>query len=189
MKSAPPDFNVACSSRRMRGNSWVGTWNSTALANTPSMWPQLQRQEVLLEHFTATVRSGQLSQLRRPLEAGRPVPERREGIEVTPRTATEIQQFEGRLRLDGMQQRIGVLAHVVIACAFPVGPGMLVVVRQRACGNSLKVVGGQKHSRSFHAVGIAVDAQYPGASVLPCRSPARGRAASLMRERRQDHRR
>ena len=39
VKSAPPDFNVACSSRRMRGNSWVGTWNNTALANTPSKWP------------------------------------------------------------------------------------------------------------------------------------------------------
>jgi hypothetical protein len=74
--------------------------------------------------------------------AGRSVPERRERLEVTPRTATEIQQFEGWRLLNGLQQRVDVPAHVMIACAFPVAAGMLVVVRQRACGNSLKVVGG-----------------------------------------------
>jgi len=50
-----------------------------------------------------------------------------------------------------LQQRRDVLADVVVARAFPVALSMLLVVRQRARGNVLKVFEIQGHAASFHA--------------------------------------
>ena len=73
--------------------------------------------------------------------------ERLKRLEVTPGAASEVQQHERRRRLDVLQQRGDVLAHVVIARAFPVGLRALVVVCQRSCGDSVQVLGCQLHAR------------------------------------------
>ena len=44
------------------------------------------------------------------------------------------------------------LAPIVIPRAFPVRPGLLVVVAQRPRGDPMQIFGGQEHGRSFHAV-------------------------------------
>ena len=60
--------------------------------------------------------------------------QRLEGAQAAPRTASKIQQIEGRCGLDVVEQRFDVLADVVVARAFPVVSGALVVVRQRGSG-------------------------------------------------------
>ena len=69
-----------------------------------------------------------------------------EGHQVAPGPAAEIQQFEGRCCFDELQQRVDVLAHVVIARAFPVALCVLVVVGQRACGDLLQFVRAECHA-------------------------------------------
>ncbi len=49
-----------------------------------------------------------------------------------------------------LQQRRDVLADVVLARAFPVALGVLVVVRQRASGDVSQVFGTQWRATSFH---------------------------------------
>jgi hypothetical protein len=63
------------------------------------------------------------------------VPESREGREVAPRPAAEIEDPEGRLARDVSQQGGDVLADVVVARAGSEVLGALVVVRQRAGGD------------------------------------------------------
>jgi hypothetical protein len=50
-----------------------------------------------------------------------------------------------------LQQRRDVLAGIMVARAFPVALGVLLVVRQGARGDVLQVFGTQWHAASFHA--------------------------------------
>ena len=52
---------------------------------------QLQREEILLEHFAAAVHAGQFRKLRRAFEPCRDMPELRERLQIASRTAVEIQ--------------------------------------------------------------------------------------------------
>ena len=74
-----------------------------------------------------------------------------ESYQVASGTAAEIQQIERRRHADVRQQGADVLAHVVVARVFPVRLGLPVVVRQRACGDSMQFFGGQGHAESLHA--------------------------------------
>jgi hypothetical protein len=68
------------------------------------------------------------------------VAERGARLEVTPRPAAEVEDGEGRLRLDRLQQRREVLAHVVIARPFPELLGPLIVMFQREVGDLRQVL-------------------------------------------------
>src|SRR4029078_5458817 len=54
-----------------------------------------------------------------------------ERLEIATRPASEIEDGEGRRAFDARKERIEVLAHVVIARAFPERGGPHVVVRER----------------------------------------------------------
>jgi hypothetical protein len=60
-------------------------------------------------------------------------------LEVAPGPATKIEYRETRLTLDVLQQRRDVLAHIVIARAFPEIFGTLAVMFQREVGDFLQV--------------------------------------------------
>ena len=77
--------------------------------------------------------------------------QRLEGVQVAPGPAAEVQQVEGRWPGHVLQQRGDVLADVVIARALPVALGVLLAMRQGACGDVLQVVGTYCHATSFHA--------------------------------------
>ncbi len=64
--------------------------------------------------------------------------------------AAEIQKVKGGRVGYVLQQRLDVLAHVVVARAFPVALGMLFIVRQIAGGDVLQVFRTQWHAASFH---------------------------------------
>ena len=66
--------------------------------------------------------------------------------------AAKIKQVKRGRSGHVLQQRRDVLADVVVARAFPVALGVLLVVRQGACGDVLQVFGTQWHAASFHAV-------------------------------------
>ena len=61
------------------------------------------------------------------------MPERLERAEIASGSTPEIQQNEWRRHVDVRQERLDVLAHIVIACAFPILLGIPVIVGQRAC--------------------------------------------------------
>ncbi len=61
------------------------------------------------------------------------MPECLERAEIASWTAPEIQQSEWRWHVDVHQERLDVLAHIVIARAFPIPLSIPVIVGQRAC--------------------------------------------------------
>src|SRR5271170_752332 len=73
-----------------------------------------------------------------------------ERLEVAPRPATEVEDSKGRLALDALQQGFNVLAHVVMARAFPELFGTLIVVLQRKDADFVKVLWIQFHRRPYH---------------------------------------
>ena len=97
---------------------------------------QLEAQKILLPDLAAAIGAGHRGEARRAFEADRDVAEFGERLEVAPRPAAEIENRERRLALDVLQQRLDVLAHVVIARAGPEIVGALVVVLQRAARRS-----------------------------------------------------
>lgn len=92
---------------------------------------QVQREEVLLQHFAAAGGAGHRGKPWRTLQPGGDMPESGEGVEVTARPATKIQDRQRRWRRYRLEQCRDVLAHVVIARTFPVGQRSLVVMRER----------------------------------------------------------
>ncbi|MCY1557582.1 hypothetical protein D9M68_944420 [compost metagenome] len=107
-------------------------------------------QKALLQHLAAAVSPRHRRRAGRALQAHGAVAQGLEGVQVAPRTAAEIQQVKGRWPGHVLQQRRDVLAHVVVARAFPVALGVLFVVRQGARGDMLQVFGTQWHAASFH---------------------------------------
>ena len=76
-------------------------------------------------------------------------------LEVASRPAAKIEYRERRFTLDVLQQRLDVLADVVIARTFPQILGTLVVMFQRAVGNFLEVLRIQFHVLSAAGASIA----------------------------------
>src|SRR5579862_7373447 len=96
-----------------------------------SLRRQVELQEILLQDLAAAVCARHGGKARRALDADRDVAERRESPEVAAGAAAEIENGKGRHALDGLQQRVYVLAHVVVARAAPEFFRALVVMRQR----------------------------------------------------------
>jgi hypothetical protein len=72
--------------------------------------------------------------------------------EVASRPASEVEEFERRIRFDVIEQRRDVLADVVVARAFPERPRFCVVVRERARGYTFKLVPSQRHGDMISSV-------------------------------------
>src|ERR1700737_1012699 len=82
-------------------------------------------------------------------------------LEVASWSAAKIEYRERRLTLDMPQQRLNVLADVVIARAFPEFFGTLIVVLQREAGDFLQVLRMQLHVRPTRANGVPSACSWP----------------------------
>jgi hypothetical protein len=96
---------------------------------------EVEREEVLQPHLASAVGPCHLHEPRGAVEADGHVTARREGREIAPGPATEVEDREGRLARDVPQQRLDVLGDVVVARAFPEALGPAFVVLQRAGGD------------------------------------------------------
>jgi len=120
---------------------------------------QVECEQVLPPHLAAAVRSRHGDELDHAVEADRRVAQRRECLQVAARAAAEVEDRERRRGFDVAQQRIDVLAHVVIARALPELLGALGVMRQRERGDVCKFGFGLGHApmlpqrRPSHAAG------------------------------------
>src|SRR5678816_1227101 len=106
---------------------------------------QVQFQKVLHQHFASAVLARDRGQLSRPIQADHLMPECLERAEIASWTTPEIQQSEWRWHVDVCQEHLDVLAHIVIARAFPVALGIPVVVRQRAGRDLTQIFRGLWH--------------------------------------------
>jgi non-ribosomal peptide synthetase component F len=93
---------------------------------------QIERKEILLPHLATRVRARHGAELGGSVEADDVVPKCLECDQVPPRPAAEVEQRERRLARDVPQQRLAVLAHVVIARAVPEGLRVAVVMAEGA---------------------------------------------------------
>ena len=113
---------------------------------------QVQLEKVLQQHFTATVLAGHL---RKPFGAIEPdgnMAHACKRLQITPRPAAEIQHGKRRCALDMAQQRVDVLAHIVIAGAFTEVLGHLVVVAEGDGSDLVEVVGLEGHGGKYRAL-------------------------------------
>src|SRR5271169_3830588 len=74
-----------------------------------------------------------------------------ERFEVAPRPAAKVEYCKRRFALDVLQQRLDVLANVVIARAFPELFGTQVVMLQREEGDFFQILWIQFHRRPYHS--------------------------------------
>ena len=111
---------------------------------------QVEFEKILLQHRAAAVVARHRRQPRRAFESGGAMAEFLEGFQVAPGAAAEVEQFKRRRRLDVLQQRGDVLAHVVTARGLPELFGMVFVMRQRLGGDLVEGVGGEGHG--WHAI-------------------------------------
>jgi hypothetical protein len=88
----------------------------------------------------------------RALKTGGVVAEFLESFEVTTWTAAEVEQLKRRGCLDVVQQRGDVLAHVMVARALPELVCVMLIMRQRPCGDVFDGVGVHGHSRSCYSI-------------------------------------
>ena len=91
---------------------------------------KIEGEEVLLPDVAPAVASRHPGELRGAIKTGRPVSQRDEGLEITSRSAPEIQDDKRWLALDMLQQAGDVLADIVIAGSLPEALGALVVMAQ-----------------------------------------------------------
>ena len=93
-----------------------------------------------MEDLAARMRARHGNELLRSIKPHGFVPQGSKVTEIAPGSATEIEYRERRLTLDMPQQRLNVLADVVIVRAFPEFFGMLIVVLQREAADFLQVL-------------------------------------------------
>jgi len=102
-------------------------------------------------------------------------------LEVASRPAAQIEYGERRITLDVLQQRLDVLADVVITRAFPEIFGTLVIMFQREVGDFFQVLRIQFHVRSSqtdcaanaHGANSALVEAHPDASSALSDPPGR----------------
>src|SRR5208282_6204608 len=92
---------------------------------------QIELEKILLPHNAATVNAGHFGELSGALQADRKMAEFGKHLEVAPGPTAKIKYRKRWFTLYRLQQRLDVLADVVIACAFPERFGTLVVMFQR----------------------------------------------------------
>lgn len=100
---------------------------------------QVQREKILVQDFAAAVLARHGGEARGAVKPDHAVPERLEGLQVAPRSAAEIKDREGRSCRDVPQQRIDVLADIVIGGARAKILGALLVMRKGALAQPAKV--------------------------------------------------
>ena len=106
---------------------------------------QFELQKLLVPYLTAGRHTRHGHELFGAVEPNRAVAQPEESPEIPPRTAPKIEYRERRCARQGPQQRLNVLANVVIACGGRKGLGVLVVVRQGPRRNPGQVVGTLRH--------------------------------------------
>src|SRR5438132_5457990 len=89
---------------------------------------QVELEKILLPYFAAALSACHCCKMHGSFQTDRDVTFFGKHFEVAPRSAAKIEYREWRLTLDMQQQRLNVLADVVIARGFPEFIGMLIVV-------------------------------------------------------------
>ncbi|EPN20043.1 hypothetical protein A259_09734 [Pseudomonas syringae pv. actinidiae ICMP 19070] len=79
---------------------------------------QVELKEVLLKDFATGFGTGHLGEALGAIKPDRNVPHCRERLQVTPRPAAKIENLPRRRSFDMAQQRVDVLADVVVTGAF-----------------------------------------------------------------------
>ena len=113
---------------------------------------QIEFEEILLQHVAAAVGARHRGQPLRALKTGGVVAEFLESFEVTTWTAPEVEQLKRRGCLNVVQQRGDVLTHVMIARALPELVCVMLIMRQRPCGDVFDGVGAHSHSMSCYSI-------------------------------------
>ena len=108
---------------------------------------QIEFQEILLPHLATGGGARHGHELRRTFQSDRAVTELHERRQIAPRAAAEVQDRERRLANNVLEQRADVLADIVVARAFPKALRAPAIVFERAVGESLQILGRQRHSR------------------------------------------
>lgn len=102
---------------------------------------KVELQEILLPHLATGILPRHGRKALRPLHAYSYVSAPGEFLEITPRPTAEIEDSEGRVPFDMAQQRINVLADVVIPRSLPKIFRMPVIVRQCQGYDLVQIVG------------------------------------------------
>src|ERR1700720_2083756 len=108
---------------------------------------QIELEEILLPYCAAAMGARHCRKMRGAFQTDCDVTLFGKYLEVAPWSAAKIEYRERRLTHDMPQQRLNVLADVVIARAFPELFGMLIIVLQREVGDFLQVLRIQFHLR------------------------------------------
>jgi hypothetical protein len=106
---------------------------------------QLELEKILLSYFAAAVGACHRCKMHRAFQTDGDVTLFRKHFEVAPWSAAKVKYRKWRLSVDILQQRLNVLADVVIARAFPEFFGTLIVVLKRAMGECFQVLWIQFH--------------------------------------------
>src|ERR1700720_171907 len=122
---------------------------------------QIELEEILLPYFAAAMGARHCRKMRGAFQTDCDVTLFGKRLEVASWSAAKIEDRERRLALDMPQQRVNVLADVVIARAFPEFFGTLIVVLQREAGGFFQVLRMQFHIHPTRGNGV------PGACSWP----------------------
>jgi hypothetical protein len=101
---------------------------------------QVKLEKILLPNLAAAVRARHRGEVRGAFQSNRDMTAFGKRLEVAPRSAAEIEYGEGRFVLNEPQQRLDVLADVVIARTFPEILRTLVLVSQREVGDFFQIL-------------------------------------------------
>ena len=91
---------------------------------------QIQLQKILVPYFAAAVLLRQLDEALRSVESDRFVSEIAKDLQIPAGTAAEVEDAKRSGAVQSLQERIAVLADIVIARAFPETLGVLIVMRK-----------------------------------------------------------
>src|SRR5450631_3342666 len=141
---------------------------------------QLKLEEILLPYFAAAMGACHRCKMHGAFQTDGDVTLFRKHLEIAPWSAAKVEYRKWRLSVDILQQRLNVLADVVIARAFPEFFGTLIVVLKRAMGECFQVLGLQFHIHPNRTSWMS----RAGTVTLPNR--ARNKSAGMLGSRRSD---
>jgi len=101
---------------------------------------QFEPEEILLPDFTTAVISGHCCESLGTIQTHSAVAKFNQCLQIAARTAADIEYGVWWLSLDILQQRLNILADIVITRTFPEFLGALVVMSQRDIGDMLKLL-------------------------------------------------
>ena len=109
---------------------------------------QIEAKKTLLPHLALAFATRHVYEAFGAVESDRLMPASNERPEIAPGTAAEIEDGERRFSGNVPQQRVDVLADVVVARAVPIRFGALVVVTERQGGDLVEIVETRPVSRT-----------------------------------------